>query len=107
VSWSTQTPQATKKNDLGAADSYNEVQGGTNAPTETEQQVNAAMQAAAILAQAIGVGDDEVVVNLNGHSNPGHGPAAGWADEQITVSVRVQRNRPVPTEITSTPDEEG
>lgn len=55
-------------------------------PFSFDQQA-AAVEAAALLARACGRPGDQVYVSLSGHANLDHAPAAGWADELITVTV--------------------
>lgn len=54
-----------------------------------EQQVRAAKAAAKdiIESQAVGGTDKHFNVSLSGHSNPGHEPAKGMANDFITVSI--------------------
>jgi hypothetical protein len=54
---------------------------------EQRAQFEAAVEAAKALAAVVGRPSDAVIVTLNGHANPDHGPRAGWANETITVSV--------------------
>ena len=54
---------------------------------EQAEQFEAAQEAARLLIRAVGREGDEVVVTLNGHANPGHGPREGWSNETITVQV--------------------
>lgn len=58
---------------------------------EQTAQIDAALEAASTLAKACGLDADSVVIACSGHANPGHGPKEGWADEMISVSVRVTR----------------
>jgi alanine dehydrogenase len=52
----------------------------------TDDQVATAIQAAELIAQAVGT-DGELMINLSGHSNPDHGKAEGYGNEVISVSV--------------------
>jgi len=56
---------------------------------ECGDQFEAACNAAyAILASAaVGGQGKKFVVTMSGHSNPGHEPRPGWANDVITVSV--------------------
>jgi len=54
---------------------------------EQREQFEAAKEAAAVLAKAVGREGDDVFVTLSGHANPGHGPRQGWAAESVTISV--------------------
>ncbi len=54
---------------------------------EMEEQFEDAKYAARELAYSVGRPDDQVVVSLSGHVNPGHQPRPGWANDMITVTV--------------------
>lgn len=56
---------------------------------ETVQQQSAAGQAALVILRLGGVGDGPVIIDLSGHSNPGHDDTLGTTLE--SVSIRVQR----------------
>lgn len=53
------------------------------------EQVKAAREAAKALVAsgAVGDGDKAFTVTLSGHSNEGHEPADGWANDCVTVNV--------------------
>lgn len=52
-------------------------------------QEAAAARAAVVLATAVGLPADSVVVTMSGHANPDHAPHGGSAPEFIQISVRV------------------
>jgi hypothetical protein len=54
------------------------------------EQFEKARELAAQLIESEAVGDPEhniFAVSLNGHANPGHVPAEGYANDMITISV--------------------
>lgn len=53
---------------------------------EVAEQVRAAIEAAVGVAPA--VGGDKVTVTIAGHANPNHEPREGWANDEVTVTVR-------------------
>ena len=65
---------------------------------EQGEQVAAAVEAAKLLVAVVGRPEDQVIVVLNGHANPGHGPRAGWSDETITISVSAVPKTEVPVD---------
>jgi hypothetical protein len=81
MSWGTRTPEPVEK------DGPTLEQPPSSDVVEQGEQFAAALEAAKLLAAAVGRPDDQVLVNLSGHANPGHGPCAGWSDEAITISV--------------------
>jgi hypothetical protein len=54
---------------------------------EVREHLAAAVNAVARLADAVGQVSDTLAVSINGHANPGHAPAEGWADELVSVAV--------------------
>lgn len=46
-----------------------------------------AVEAAKVLAAAIGRPGDRVKVIMSGHANPDHAPYPGWSNEFITITV--------------------
>ena len=56
---------------------------------DCEEQKNVARHAAEeiIASGAVGGEGKDFTVNISGHANPGHEPAAGWANDCITVSI--------------------
>lgn len=99
MSWSASLG-ATKATDIDAA-----IDGCATSPPEdgldehVVEQVNAARAAAKGLVASGAVGDGEKAfsVTLSGHSNEGHEPADGWANDCVTVNV-VQVDAPAPAE---------
>lgn len=87
MSWSTGTPEPVDKDAIPhiEAPAVNEQTDGL-AEAQTEQ-ASRAYEAAALLAQQVGRPEDQVVVTMSGHANPGHAPRDGWSDETITVTV--------------------
>jgi hypothetical protein len=83
MSWGTRTEEPVAKDaiDLDAPQLSDVVE------TEQGEQFAAALEAAKLLAKTVGRPDDAVLVTLNGHANPEHGPRPGWSNETITVSV--------------------
>lgn len=57
--------------------------------TEAEEQLRAARSAAIDLMEsgAVGAKDGDYRVYLNGHANPEHRPAPGWANDCVAVNV--------------------
>jgi len=53
------------------------------------EQINAARAAAKglIASGLVGDGDKAFTVTLSGHSNEGHEPADGWANDCVTVAI--------------------
>jgi len=49
--------------------------------------LDAAGTALAALTRVVGLPGEHLAVTVSGHSNPGHMPSEGWADEAVTVSV--------------------
>lgn len=59
-------------------------------PEGSTEQHAVAQKAVELLIASGVLGDpdeDEFVVTLSGHSNPGHEPRAGWANDMISISV--------------------
>lgn len=56
------------------------------ARTETDEAINAAIEAAAGVILAVR-GGLAVNVQLSGHSNPGHQPVAGWSNDLVNINV--------------------
>lgn len=56
---------------------------------ESSEQVTAAIDAAIAIVESGAVGDKDkkFTVSLSGHSNAGHEPAAGMANDVINISV--------------------
>lgn len=89
MSWSASLG-ATKATDIDAA-----IDGCATSPPEdgldeeVVEQVNAARAAAKGLVASGAVGDSEkaFTVTLSGHSNEGHEPADGWANDCVTVTI--------------------
>lgn len=57
--------------------------------TEAVEQLNVARASAKAIMEsgAVGVKDGDYHVSLNGHANPEHRPATGWANDCIGVHV--------------------
>lgn len=57
---------------------------------EGRAQLVAAREAAKALVHGGSIGDDgkRFYATLNGHANPGHEPAPGYANDLVSVSVR-------------------
>jgi hypothetical protein len=84
MSWSTSTGTAgNSKSEISIAEPVL----SDIVETEQTEQFEAAHEAALLLAKVVGREGDRVVITLNGHANPGHGPREGWANETITVQV--------------------
>lgn len=92
MSWSTffQTTGATLENDLQEALQRMDV-----TAEHVKDQVAVAFDQVrlAIRRGAVGVEDKRFSVSINGHANPGHEPADGFADE--TISCAVTQLKPV------------
>lgn len=57
-----------------------------------QEQLEAALHVADILAEVVGGPDSMVVVSIGGHANPDHqSNYEGWSDETIHVSVSVAK----------------
>lgn len=57
-----------------------------------QEQLEAALHVADILADVVGGPDSLVVVSIGGHANPDHASDhEGWSDETIHVSVSVAK----------------
>lgn len=59
-------------------------------PVEVREQVAAALTALLVLLSDNALGDpkeNDYVVNISGHANPGHKPAPGWANDCVTITV--------------------
>lgn len=61
---------------------------------EVQEQVDAAIECAAILASC--VGGEKVNVSINGHANPGHKPHPSYANDTVLVSVTNADQRHLP-----------
>lgn len=61
----------------------------STAPEQIEQVAAAKDAAVALLKSQVVVNDagQDVTISISGHSNPGHKPAAGYANDAITVSL--------------------
>lgn len=84
MSWTTNTPAPIGK------------EGTLEIPTppfdqraagEAEMQFSYAVDAAKLLAAAIGRPEDEILVGISGHANPDHAPAEGYSHEFVTLTV--------------------
>lgn len=56
------------------------------ARVETDEVIDAAIEAAASLILAVR-GGLALNVHLSGHSNPGHQPVVGWSNELVNINV--------------------
>lgn len=83
MSWNTSSGEPVAKDALDIV----AVQLAPDVQEEQTEQVEATLRAIEILASAVGRPGDKVMVTTSGHTNPGHGPRAGWANETITVTV--------------------
>lgn len=54
---------------------------------ERDQQIAVAKAAAKTILASGAVGDVAFTVSIAGHSNPGHQPTAGYANEMIVVNI--------------------
>lgn len=54
-----------------------------------EDLIQVGQEVAVQIAAALGDKAQSFSVNISGHGNPGHGPAEGWANETLSVSVSV------------------
>lgn len=59
---------------------------GQDVPTETLEQMAAALNAAVACATS-GIVGKYVRVQLHGHSNPDHKPVPGWAADMIGINL--------------------
>jgi hypothetical protein len=89
VSYDLNLP-ATRKDQLEAALSGAVLQHevGAEPSREADEHWAAIKDAVLALAAATGRPDDEVVVEVAGHANPGHAPLEGTANEVTYVVVR-------------------
>lgn len=62
-----------------------------NARAESEEAIDAAIDSAARVVSAIR-GSLPVLVQLSGHSNPGHAPVSGWSNDTVSINVSQQAN---------------
>lgn len=60
-----------------------------NARAESDEAIDAAVDAAARVVSAIR-GSLPVIVQLSGHSNPGHAPVSGWSNDTVSINVTQQ-----------------
>lgn len=58
------------------------------AEAEVNAQVSAAIAAAVSMVKAGVVGVGPVFAVLSGHANPGHAPRAGWANDEIRITLQ-------------------
>jgi len=70
-----------------ARDSYLEqyARWGNEVTEDLRGQIDAAIAAAGRLRAA--VGGERVNLTLSGHANPGHRPAARWANDMVSLSI--------------------
>jgi hypothetical protein len=59
----------------------------------TDQVINAFAAVQAMVAN-VGRDEDHVAVSISGHANAGHAPSESYADETLSISVRVVRPQP-------------
>jgi hypothetical protein len=52
-----------------------------------EDHKDAIQKAVTELLKVVGVPEDQVMINISGHANPGHVSLDGFADELIQISV--------------------
>lgn len=60
-----------------------------NARAESDEAIDAAIDAAARVVSAIR-GAWPVLVQLSGHSNPEHAPVPGWSNDTVSINVSQQ-----------------
>lgn len=80
MSWSSHHPDV----------SADELRASERPESAPEDQFSAAVEAALVIIETGSVGDPlarRFSVTLAGHSNPGHEPAEGWANDAASVSV--------------------
>ncbi len=92
MSWSATTPQPIDKKHIETIVGQPQTS-PDDVGASYRDHLAAAIEAASILASAVGRDDDQITVNLSGHANPDHAPCRGWADEFIQISVSA---RPLP-----------
>ena len=57
---------------------------------EVREQVASALEAVLVLLSYNALGDpkeNDYVVSISGHANPGHKPTPGWANDAVTITV--------------------
>lgn len=92
MSWSASVP-STPAADFPAA-IYAAVPGGTPPfLPEVIEQLDAAKAAAEAIFESGAVGDSthSYAVSMSGHANTGHGPAPGWANDQVSITISQQK----------------
>lgn len=88
MSWSARSVRALEVGEFGRRDLY------TVSPPElgdlAAEQLEVGMRAARSIVDggAVGYRQDRYTVTLSGHSNPGHRPADGYANDFVSVSVQ-------------------
>jgi len=103
MSWSISTDLKNEPNDMFTDNKLQRLReidrtniGNQDSPTERDHQIDAAINAAALLIVQGGFVENaaEIAVSLSGHANPEHKAAAGYARDTITVSISVKSYRP-------------
>jgi len=97
MSWSARTtePVAPIELEFALGDAAKDVQAPEGHEQAFEDQIRAAIDAAAVIANSGAVGDRPVTASINGHGNPGHEPCGSWVNDTVTVTVS---QAPVPKE---------